>query len=146
MAVGSIPKIMRGGLWVRNFKSQGHLHLVRVREDQQSLFTNFLETVSQFTFVNVYYTPPCFVSITLLFIMENEFLLWGSPPQSFAQKKKIMRGCKSKGKKAPAYTSCSTPTTAASAHCGCDTKADSTSAVPIRCPLHMHMKGKIVIT
>lgn len=34
-------------------------------------------------------------------------------------------------------TSCSTPTTAASEHCGCETRADSTSAVPIRCPLHM---------
>jgi hypothetical protein len=40
------------------------------------------------------------------------------------------------------HTSCSTPTTAASAHCGCETKADSTSAVPILCPLHIHM-GKI---
>lgn len=35
------------------------------------------------------------------------------------------------------YTSCSTPTTAASAHFGCETRADSTSAVPIRWPLHI---------
>jgi hypothetical protein len=57
-----------------------------------------------------------------------------------------MRLEKGDKKTTAAYTSCSTPTTAASAHCGCDTKADSTSAVPIRCPLHIHMKGKIVVT
>jgi hypothetical protein len=37
-------------------------------------------------------------------------------------------------------TSWSNPTTAASAHCGWDTRADSTSAVPIRCPLNLPPK------
>jgi hypothetical protein len=33
-------------LWVRNFKTQGYLQLVRVKEGQQASFSAFLETVS----------------------------------------------------------------------------------------------------
>lgn len=33
-------------LWARNFKSQGYLQLVRVKDDHQSFFSAFLETVS----------------------------------------------------------------------------------------------------
>lgn len=40
------------------------------------------------------------------------------------------------------YTSWSTPTTAASAHWWWETRADSTSAVPIRCPLQIFQISK----
>jgi hypothetical protein len=33
-------------VWVRKFKSQGYLYLVRVREDASSSFTQFLERVT----------------------------------------------------------------------------------------------------
>lgn len=64
--------------------------------------------------------------LTLIIIVRSIFLF----PVSALEKKRS------------GITSCSTPTTAASAHWGCDTRADSTSAVPIRCPLRKSKFGR----